>query len=165
MLKLLKIIAYPLLAIGWLYGSFVATSYLSRWTADDPLENVPYICYVAVDTVDNETKFIRFKELMETPMPQQSISTKQTINKKEGYDFWQLTTESNIKTVHYAGDDYESWFRYRFNNQQIEPLSCRVQGIGTGLLAWLLTILLLVLIPFLKIFVNIYRRFQFRKMS
>ncbi len=162
MLKLPKVITYSLLAIGWLFGSPIAISYLTSWTANDPVENVPYICYVAVE---NESQFIRFKELMETPTRQQAISNKQTINKKEGYDFWQLTTESNIKTVHYAGDDYESWFRYRVKNQQIEPLYCRVIGIGTGILVGLLTALLLVLILFLKIFVSMYRKFRSQKIS
>ncbi len=160
MSKFLKVIAYLLLTICCLFGSPIAISYLTAWKVGDPVENVPYICYVAVE---NESQFIRFKEFMETPT-QAKISTKQ-MAKKEGYENWQLTTEKQIKTVHYWSDEYESWFRYRVNNQQVEPLYCRGMGIGTGLVAGLLTMLLLVSIPFIKIFVNIYRRFRSRKMS
>ncbi len=152
---LLKAIAYLLLFIVVaMVISFGSSFLLSTWTPDSG-DKIYSICYVAVE---NEKQFVKFKHLAnQLPTHQENLS------KKEGFDHWELTTDNQIKTVSYQGDDYASWFRYRLHDKQIEPLSCRVFNIGNGMMGFWFTIFLFMLVDWGRQFYRWRKARQLRK--
>ncbi len=134
---LLKLLVGLFLCIAIPIGIAHLSSYLHTWTPQST-DEISYICYVAVDSKE---QFIPFKLATNQPP-----TNKKTDAKQNGFDSWKLSTENQIKVVEYHGDDYNSVFRYRINNHQVEPLSCRTFGIADGMLGFFLTILLFILL-------------------
>ncbi len=135
---LLKTLASLFLFITTSIGiAHLLSSYLNTWTPEST-DKIPYICYIAVD---NGEQFIKFREFSNQPLTHQETATKD-----EGFDAWELTTENKIKKVDYRGDDYNSSFRYRLHNNQAEPLSCRIFGVGHALSGFFYTMLLFLLV-------------------
>lgn len=144
--KLLKFLALLMLFCLSVWIITLLSSYLlSRWTPAQSKAEIYGICYVAIA---DEQAFISIKALSN-----QAISHADHLSKQQDFNYWQLTTDGEIKQVYYDSDDYFSWFRYRIVNHQIEPISCRVVGPANGALGLAISILLFLMISWTRRFI------------
>lgn len=150
--SLMQIVAFLILYVALNVGIMYAYSYFTRWTPVKPSSEIGHLCYVAVM---DETRFIRYHDLAS-----ETLDSSEAASWKKDDNVFSLSTKNDTKTVFvdYGMGDYFAWFTYRIQNNKVLPVSCRVFGMGTAVIAFPISLGIILLFSIVRHVLRAKRR-------